>query len=104
MSSPCRNRKQRKKTGEFTQGFWNLYIVLIKDYSPLDNAITKEDKINKLMNTFPKIMEIMNEKKQLFINTYPDKAREVMRRLAFTSNVGVGHLIVQKRPGVHKGK
>ena len=34
-----------------------------------------------------------------FINTYLDKAREVMRRLAFTPNVGVGHLIVHKRLG-----
>ena len=44
-------------------------------------------------------MEAMNEKKQLFIDSYPDKAREVMSRLAFTPNVGAGHLIVQKRPG-----
>ena len=51
------------------------------------------------MNAFPKIMEAMNEKKHFFIDSYPDKAREVMRRLAFTPNLGVGHLIVQKRLG-----
>ena len=46
-----------------------------KDYKPLDDAKTKVDRINKLMITFPKIMETMNEKKQFFINAYPDKAR-----------------------------
>lgn len=46
-----------------------------EDYSPLGNAITEVDKINKLMITFPKKMEIMNEKKQILINTYLDKAR-----------------------------
>ena len=34
-----------------------------KDYSPLDNTIIEVDKINKLTNTFPEIMETMNEKK-----------------------------------------
>ena len=70
-----------------------------KDYSPLDNAIIEADKINKLMNTFPKIMEAMNEKKKFFIDSYQDKARKVMRRLAFTPNVGARNFIVQKRPG-----
>ena len=59
-------------------------------------------------------MEAMNEKKQFFIDSFPDKAKEIVRRLAFTPNVGVGQIIVQKRPGyiviqnkkvpVHKGK
>ena len=85
---------------------WRVYSNILDfihcfdaDYSPLDNAITTADKINKLMNTFPKIMEAMNEKKQFFINSFPDKAREVMRRLGFTPNIGVGQLIVQRRPG-----
>ena len=43
-------------------------------------------------------MEEMNEKKQIRIDSYLDSAREAMRRLAFTPNVGVGHLIVQRRP------
>ena len=34
-----------------------------KDYKPLGNAKIEVDKINKLMITFPKIMETMNEKK-----------------------------------------
>ena len=51
------------------------------------------------MNTFPTIMEAMNEKKKFFIDSFPHKAREIMRRLAFTPNVGVGQIIVQKRPG-----
>ena len=50
------------------------------------------------MNNFPTIMEAMNEKKQFFIDSFPDKARENMRRLDFTQNVGVGQIIVQKRP------
>ena len=44
-------------------------------------------------------MEAMNEKKQYFINSFPDKAREVMRRLGFTPNIGIGQLIVQRRLG-----
>ena len=38
-------------------------------------------------------------KKQFFINAYPYKAKEVMRKLTLTPNVWVGHLIVQKRLG-----
>jgi hypothetical protein len=68
-------------------------------YNPLDNANTKVDKINKLMKTFPKIIEAMNEKKQFFIDSFLDKAREIMRRMAFTPNVGVGQIMVQKRLG-----
>ena len=34
-----------------------------KDYKCLGNAKIEADKINKLMLTFPKIMETMNEKK-----------------------------------------
>jgi len=69
------------------------------DYSPLDNVVTTADKINKLMNTFLEIMEAMNEKKKLFINSFPNKAREVMRKLGFTPNIGAGQLTVQKRLG-----
>lgn len=50
------------------------------------------------MSTFPEIMEAMNEKKQFFIDSFPDKAREIMRRLTFTLDVGVGQIIVQKKP------
>lgn len=50
------------------------------------------------MNTFPEIMKVMNEKKHFFIDSYPYKAREVMRRLAFTPNVGASQIVVQKRP------
>ena len=84
---------------------WRVYSKVLDfihcfdvDYSPLSNVVTVIDKINKLMSTFPKIMEAMNEKKQFFIDSYLDKFKEVMRRLVFTPNVGDGHLIVQKRP------
>ena len=49
------------------------------------------------MITFPKIMETMNEKKQFFTNTFLDKAKEMMRRLAFTPTARTGKLITQKR-------
>ncbi len=51
------------------------------------------------MSKFPKIMVAMNEKKQFFIDSYPNKAKEVMRRLAFTPNIGASQIIVQKKPG-----
>ena len=85
---------------------WRVYSQVLEfihyfdqKYNPLDNANTEADKMNKLMNNFPKIMEVMNEKKQFFINSYPDKAKEVMRSLAFTQNIGVFQIIVQKKPG-----
>ena len=34
-----------------------------EDYSSLGNAITKANRINKIMITFPETMETMNEKK-----------------------------------------
>ena len=49
---------------------WRVYSKLVDfihcfdaDYSPLSNVVSIADKINKLMNTFPKIMKEMNEKK-----------------------------------------
>ena len=50
------------------------------------------------MIIFPKIMETMNEKKQFFINSFPNKFIEVMKRLTFTPIVGIGHLLLQKGP------
>ena len=38
-------------------------------------------------------------KRNFFINTYPEKAKEVMRRMTFTPNVGAGQLFFQKRSG-----
>ena len=85
---------------------WRVYSRVLefihyfdKNYGPLDNASTEADKIKKLMNNFPEIMKAMNEKKQLLIDSHPNKAREVMRRLAFTPKVGTGQIIVQKKPG-----
>lgn len=81
---------------------WRVFSRVLKfihcfdgDYNPLDNANTEVDRINKLMITFPEIMETMNDKKYFFINAYPDKAKEVMRILTFTPNVGVGHFILR---------
>lgn len=99
MNSPCKNMKQKRRNGEFIVGFWSSFIFLIKKYSPLDNANTEADRINKIMSTFPRIMEAMNEKKEYFIDSFLDKAKEVMRRLAFTPNVGVGQIFVQKKRG-----
>ena len=70
-----------------------------KDYSPLSNAETNANKMNKLMSTFPKIMEVMNEKKQQFIDSFPNKSRQIMKRLGFTPNVGASPLVVQRRSG-----
>ena len=49
---------------------WRVYSWVLefihcfdKKYNPLDNANTEADRINKLMSTFPRIMEAMNEKK-----------------------------------------
>ena len=70
-----------------------------KDYNPLSNVVTMADRIYKLMSTFPKIMEVMKEKKQHFIHSFPNKAREVMKRLGFTPNLGAGPLVVQRRSG-----
>ena len=94
-------QEQETKKEKWRVYSWVLEFIHCFDnkYDPLDNAITEVEKISKLMNTFPKIMEVMNEKKQFFIDSYPDKAREVMRRLAFTPNVRTDKIIVQKRPG-----
>ena len=37
------------------------------NYKPLAGAKIEADRLNKLMNTFSKIMEVMNEKKLFFI-------------------------------------
>ena len=70
--------------------------------------------MNKLMSTFLEIMEVMNEKKQHFIDSFLDKSRTVMKTLGFTPNIRAGPLVVQRRPGytviqnqrpnVYKGK
>ena len=51
------------------------------------------------MSTFLGIMEAMNEKKKFFIDPFPDKAKEIMRRLYFTLDIGVGQIIVQRKLG-----
>ncbi len=91
---------------EIKKAKWRVYSKVLefinffdKDYSPLSNAATNADKINKLMNTFSEIMEVMNEKKQHFIDSFLDKAREVMRKLGFTPNIGMGPLVVRKKKG-----
>ena len=80
---------------------WRVYSKILefihhfdKDYNPLNKVEPEVKKINKLKIDFPGIMEAMNEKKQLLIDAYPDKAREVMRRLTLTPHVGASHLIV----------
>ena len=51
------------------------------------------------MISFPGIIEAMNKKKQLLIDAYSNRAREIMRRLALIPHVGAGHLIVRRRHG-----
>ena len=77
----------------------NFINCFDKDYNPLSNVVNTADRINKIMSTFPKIMEVMNEKKQHFIHSFPDKAKKVMKRLDFTPNIGTSRLIFQRRPG-----
>ena len=83
---------------------WRVYSKVLsfincfdKDYSPLSNATTTADRMNKLMSTFPEIMKVMNEKKQYFIDSFPYKSRNIMKTLGFTPNIGAGPLVVQRR-------
>ena len=93
MNTPYKSRRLKRKNGVFSKVLDFIHYFDV-DYNPLDNTVTTADKINKLMNTFPEIMEAMNEKKQFFINSFPNKARKVMRRLGFTPNIGAGQLTV----------
>ena len=70
-----------------------------KDYSPLEDAKTLVDKMNKLMMSFLEIIDAMN-KKDLLISTYLDREREVMKRLGFTVAVGSRQLVIQKKFGM----
>lgn len=66
---------------------------------PLVGAKIEVDKLSKIVTTFSKIMEVMNEKKLFFINSFLEKAKEVMRKLSFTPTEGLRKLIIQRRPG-----
>jgi len=99
MNFHYRNKKLRKKSWRVYSRVLEFIHYFDKNYGPLDNASTEADKIKKLMNNFSEIMKAMNEKKQFLIDSHPNKAREVMRRLAFTPKVGTGQIIVQKKPG-----
>ena len=83
---------------------WRVYSKVLsfincfdKNYSLLSNIVDITDKMNKLMSTFPEIMEVMNKKKQHLIDSFPDKARETMRRLGFTPSIGTSPLIIQNK-------
>lgn len=65
---------------------WRVYARVLEfihyfdnNYKPLADAKIEVDRLNKIMTTFPEIMEVMNEKKLFFINYFPKKAREFMR-------------------------
>ncbi len=94
MNSHCRKKKLKNKKWKVYSWVLEFIHCFDQKYSPLDNANTETDRINKLMSNFPKIMEAMNEKKQFFIDSYPNKDREFMRRLAFTPNIGASQIIV----------
>ena len=53
-----------------------------KQYDPLVDCKLMEDKVNKLMTHFAAIMEVLYEKKAILIKNNPDKAREVLNKLA----------------------
>lgn len=92
-------QEDRKEKWKVFSKIFDFIHCFDPDYSPLDDAVTNVDKMRKLMNNFPEIIEVMNEKKQFFIWFYLDKAKEVMGRLGFTPNIRAGQLTVQKRPG-----
>ena len=46
-------------------------------YDPLEDKIYWGAKMQALMNNFTMIIQTMNEKKAMYVKTYPDKAVEV---------------------------
>ena len=54
------------------------------------------DRINKLMTHFAAIMEVLNEKKTILIKNNPEKAREVLSKIANKPVASPGQYIFQK--------
>ena len=53
-----------------------------KQYDPLGDCKMLGDRVNKLMIHFAAIMEVLNEKKSILIKNNPDRAIEVLDRIA----------------------
>ena len=61
-----------------------------KQYNLLVDCKSMGDRVNKLMTHFSTIMEVLNEKKAILIKNNPDKAREVLNKLASKPVVNPG--------------
>ena len=61
-----------------------------KQYDPLADCKLMGDRVNKLMTHFVAIMEVFNEKKTILIKNNPDKAREILNKLAIKPVVNLG--------------
>ena len=70
-----------------------------KQYDPLADCKLIGDRLNKLTTHFSTIMEVLNEKKAILIKNNPEKAREVLNKLASKLVVNLGQYTFQKRVG-----
>ena len=70
-----------------------------KQYDPLADCKLMGDRINKLMTHFASIMEVLNEKKTILIRDNPDKAKEILNKLAIKPVVNPGQYTFQKKEG-----
>ena len=61
-----------------------------KQYDPLADCKLMRDRVNKLMTHFATIMEVLNEKKTILIKNNPNKAREILNKLAIKLMVNLG--------------
>ena len=52
-----------------------------------------------LMNNFSVIIQAMKEKKEAYVEAYPDEAAEVQRRISSRNVVALGQYTLQKRAG-----
>ena len=57
------------------------------------------DRMNKLMTHFAAIMEVLNEKKTIFIKNNPNKAKKILNKLAIKPVVNPGQYTFQKKEG-----
>ena len=53
-----------------------------KQYNPLGDCKLMRDRVNKLMTYFTAIIEVLNKKKAILIKNNPEKAKEVLNKLA----------------------
>ena len=70
-----------------------------KQYDLLGDYKLLGDRINKLMTHFATIMEVLNDKKTILIKINPEKAREVLDKIANKLVFNPGQYNFQKREG-----